>query len=160
MTSKELCMVEWKMPPKAKVFEALSAVADGRVHLKGPNKAEVSSSTGDRTYTVRWSDDMKRISSNDNASHWQGYTGYPIIAVLLVLGKLDFEMETALLLAGVPWKRINDAFKRDYAMAVDHVLQEVEIKGGNQASIVHEVDSIYKQLAALKLERGSGKNVK
>ncbi len=149
-------MTEWKMPPKAKIYEALSAVADGRVDLKGPNMAEVTSSTGERTYTVRWSDDMKRFSSNDNASHWQGYTGYPIIAVLLVLGKIDYERETAELLAGVPWKRLNDRFKRDYAKAVDHALQEVESRRGGRTAIVRQVEAIFRQLAALRLERGAG----
>jgi len=47
-------MAEWKMPPKAKVYDALSAVADRRVLMKGPNEAEVVSSSGDRTYTVRF----------------------------------------------------------------------------------------------------------
>jgi hypothetical protein len=147
-------MTAWKMPSEAKVYEALSAYADGRVHIKSPTEAEVKSSAGDKTYLIQWSEDMRRISSNDNASYWQGYIGYPIIAVLLALGKIDFDGETAKLLAGVPWKRINEHFKRDYEKAVDSVLQEVETKGGNKATIVQQVENIYLQLVALKLERG------
>lgn len=153
-------MPAWKMPPKAKIYEALSAVADGRVHLKGANEAEVASSTGERTYTVRWSTDVRHITSNDNASHWQGYTGYPIIAVLLFLGKIDYERKTAKLLAGVPWKLLNDSFKRDYTKAVDHVLKEVEARGGDRTAIVREVENIFSQLAGLGLERGQGKKNK
>lgn len=41
-------MADWKMPPKAKVYEALSALADKRVHITGPGQAEVLSSTGDK----------------------------------------------------------------------------------------------------------------
>jgi hypothetical protein len=74
-------MSTWKSPPKAKVYEALSAVADGRVTLMGGEKAEVVSSDGTKTYHVEWSPDSNQITSNDNASYWQGYMGYPIIAV-------------------------------------------------------------------------------
>lgn len=31
-----MTMTAWKMPPKAKIYEALSALADGRVRIKGP----------------------------------------------------------------------------------------------------------------------------
>ena len=77
--------IRWKLPPIAKVYEALSAVADGRVRITGDTAAQVTSSTRDKTYTVHWSPDLAHITANDNASHWQGYTGYPIIAVLFVL---------------------------------------------------------------------------
>lgn len=147
-------MPEWKLPPKAKIYEALSAFADGRVHIKSPNEAGVTSSTADKEYSVQWSDDMKRIRSNDNASYWQGYAGYPIVAVLLALGRIDFDAEIANSLAGVPWKRMNDRFKRDYSQAVDCVLKELEAKGVDRAAIVRQVDSIYAQLEALKIERG------
>ena len=80
-------MSTWKSPPKAKVYEALSAVADGRVTLMGGEKAEVVSSDGTKTYHVEWSPDSNQITSNDNASYWQGYLGYPIIAVLDGFGK-------------------------------------------------------------------------
>lgn len=153
-------MTGWKMPPKAKIYEALSAVADGRVTLKEACEAEVASSDGERTYTVQWSDDLRRFSSSDNASHWQGYTGYPIIAVLLLTGRIHFETETAAFLAGVPWKHLNDRFKRDYAKAVDYVLLEVARKGGDRAAIVQQVESIYTQLAALQLEHGTEKKKK
>ena len=168
-------MSEWRLPPKAKVYEALSAVASGRVRLEreasspyvasGPERAgdadlagagtaEVTSSSGDKVYTVEWTDGMRRITSNDNASYWQGYAGYPIIAVLLATGMIDYDPKVVAPLAGVPWKRINDRFKRDYDKAVESVLDEVEAKGGDRAAIVAEADRIYDELAALHLERG------
>ena len=149
-----MTMTALKMPPKTKVYEALSALADGRVRIKGPNEAAVVSSGGDRTYSVRWSDDMRVISSNDNASYWQGYMGYPVVAVLLALGKVGFDAEAAKSLAGIPWRQVNDRFKRDYAKAVDFVLEELAAKGHDRAAIVREVESIYGQLAELRLERG------
>ena len=77
----------WKLPPAAKVYEAFGAVADGRVHLGAPGQAEVVSSGGDRRYTVEWTDDLATIAANDNASYWQGYLGYPAVAVLLAVGR-------------------------------------------------------------------------
>ena len=92
-------MSTWKMPPKAKIYEALSAVADKRVFITGRSTAQVHSSSRDKTYDVEWSENMHEITSNDNASYWQGYTGYPIIAVLMETGKLSFEPRIAQLLA-------------------------------------------------------------
>ena len=75
----------WKQPPRAKVFEAFTAVADGRVRFTGPGSATVTSSRGDKTYDVTWTDDGRTVAANDNASYWQGYAGYPILAVLVIV---------------------------------------------------------------------------
>ena len=141
------------MPPKAKIYEAMSAVADKRVTITGPTTAQVQSSSHDKIYDIEWSEDMREITSNDNASHWQGYVGYPIIAVLLKIGKLSFNIQIAELLAGIPWKVINDQFKRDYDKAINHVLDQIEEKGGNRTEIAQEVEKIYEQLGTLYLQR-------
>jgi len=44
-------MPPWKMPPIAKVYEALSALEDGRVRILEPGRAEVVSSSGDKIYS-------------------------------------------------------------------------------------------------------------
>jgi len=71
----------WKMPPLIKVYEALGALGDGRVRIVDSRRALVTSSDGTKTYEVETSEDGREISSNDNASYWQGYLGYPAIAV-------------------------------------------------------------------------------
>ena len=147
-------MAKWKMPPKAKIYEALSAVADHRVSITGSTAAEVISSSRDKAYDVGWSEDLKEIASNDNASYWQGYMGYPIVAVLLKIGKLDFNSRAVKLLEGIPWKAVNDRFKRNYDMAVEHVLEQVEARGGERKEIIREVQKIYDRLDALGLQRG------
>ena len=146
-------MSTWKSPPKAKIYEALSAVADGRVTLMGGEKAEVVSSEGTKTYHVQWSPDLTQITSNDNASYWQGYMGYPIIAVLMVLGKLDYETEVADFLASVPWKQMNRRFRNDYTKAIDSVLDTLEAKGAPWQTVVAEVDRIMAQIEGMELER-------
>lgn len=146
-------MATWKTPPRAKVCEALSAIADGRVVMARERTAHVTSSGGDKTYTVEWSEDGKGITSNDNASHWQGYLGYPILAVLMLRGEVSYSPRVASLLAGVPWKRLNDEFRRDYDQAVEHVLEAIRQKGGDRQAVEDEVDRIMAQVVALRLEK-------
>jgi hypothetical protein len=147
-------MTPWKMPPMAKVYEALSALADGRVRIMAPGQAQVVSSAGDKTYSVEWSEDGRRISSNDNASIWQGYTGYPIIAVLLATGRIPYDHASASPLAGVPWHEINERFRRNYDAAVESVLQDIEMRGDDRRVIEREVEAIHRRLEGLGLERG------
>lgn len=147
----------WKLPPKEKIYEALSAIADNRVQIIAPGSAEVISSSRDKRYSVEWSPDMTKISSNDNASYWQGYLGYPVVAVLLATGKIAFRPEIANPLAGIAWKDLNTKFKKDYSKAVQSVLESIEVGGGNINKIKEEVESIYAQLSQLKLERGQAR---
>ncbi|MBI4964490.1 MAG: hypothetical protein HY913_14525 [Desulfomonile tiedjei] len=143
----------WKIPPKAKIYEALSAIADGRVSPKGDQQAEVVSSSGAKTYLVEWSEDLSGITSNDNASFWQGYMGYPIIAVLMLLGRLHFKREVADMLSGIPWKQINKQFRNDYDKAVDSVLGQLEAQGLRRETITDEVDRILAQIEKMELEK-------
>ena len=147
-------MTAWKPPPRAKVFEAFSAVADGRVRVTGPGSAVVLSSGGDKTYDVTWSEDGRTISANDNASYWQGYAGYPILAALLVRGELHAGEDAVRALAGVPWHDLNKRFKRDYDAAVAHVLAGLPGDGPEAAAVEAAVDDVLEQLAALDLQRG------
>jgi hypothetical protein len=145
-------MAPWKLPPRAKVFEAFTAVADGRVRIIGPGSATVTSSDGDKTYDVEWSVDGRTVSANDNASYWQGYLGYPIVAVLLARGELHAVEDAVAVLAGVPWHELNQRYKRDYHAAVAHVLGE--LPDGDAVDVEREVDRVLADLAALDLQRG------
>lgn len=145
----EVEVTKWDMPPLAKVYEALSAVADSRVTILGETSAEVLSSERDKTYTVKWSADGRAITSNDNATRWQGYIGYPIVAVLLQTGRISFDRAFADALAGVPWHALNKEYKRDYDAAVEHVLSLVP----DPDAIRREARRIYQMLADLALER-------
>ena len=140
----------WKAPPRAKVYEALSALGDNRVVLKSETAADVTSSSGDKKYLVEWSSDRTAIASNDNASYYQGYMGYPILAVLLKIGVLSHDAEIAKQLSGIPWKRLNTKHKRNYDKAVEEALASLE----NRDAIEKEVTAIYAQVSALRLERG------
>lgn len=113
-----------KMPPKEKVYEAWTAIADGRVNIHD-DYAHVTSSDSEKEYTVRFDGD--KYASNDNATYWQGYPGYPVIAVMMLQGKLPYENEEAEKWKGINWKALNTKFKNRYADAVKSVAEERHI---------------------------------
>jgi hypothetical protein len=131
------------------------------VKFTSETTAEVLSSERDKTYAVKWTAEGaphdaaygRSITSNDNATRWQGYVGYPIIAVLLQTGRLPYEPSVSEALAGVAWHSLNAQYKRDYDAAVDHVLAQVREHGGDEDAIRREAERIYAALEELGLER-------
>jgi hypothetical protein len=144
----------WKMPPPIKVYEALGAIADGRIRFEDEHRALVESSEGDKTYEVEISDDGREISSNDNASYWQGYLGYPAIAVLLMRGLYRPPANVIDALAGIPWKEINSRFKNDYDRTLAEVNQTVEASGHDPDAVASEIESITAALRKFAPVRG------
>lgn len=144
---------KWKTPPREKVHEALSAVLDERVSIVADNRAEVWSSDRSKRYSVVWSADQRGFGSNDNASFYQGYIGYPIIAVLLKLEILPFRPEVCGALRDVPWKAINKKHKNNYANAVDEVLSERLTETGSRQDIETYIDEVFAKLISLDLSR-------
>lgn len=114
-----------KMPPVQKVYEAMTAIADHRVSLK-ESSASVLSSEGKRSYTVKWKDDL--YYSDDPATYWQGYPGYPILAVMMELGRLPYDAHAAESMSGVEWHVLNEQFKRDYDAALQSVLKQKQMQ--------------------------------
>ena len=146
----------WRQPPLAKVYEAFGAVGGGRVHVTEPGRAVVTSSDGARTYDVWW-DDAGAVFSNDNASKFQGYAGYPIIAVLLVLGRLRADPSVMTPLAGVDWHALNERLKRRYDEAVACALEEARAAGADAGAVVAAAEDVAAQLAGLGLRRLGGR---
>lgn len=108
-------------PPIEKVYEAWTALADNRVHIHD-GYADVSSSDGEKTYLVRFSGDQ--YSSDDNATFWRGYPGYPVMAVLMLQGKLPYDSEEAELWKNINWTQINKKHRNNYAAAVQEIAAE------------------------------------
>jgi hypothetical protein len=144
----------WKMPPPAKIYEALGAIGDGRVRLDDASHASVVSSSGDKTYTVELDSSTHQISSNDNASYWQGYLGYPAIAVLILHGLYSPRPETLKALSGVPWKELNTRYRNDYARTLDNVLARAEAHGADPAALRAETAAVLEALGAYGARRG------
>ena len=148
-----------KLPPLEKIPEAYSAIADNRVEM-GVGRSTVKSSDGQKEYLVEWDGDL--YSSNDNATYWQGYPGYPIIAVLLLQGRLPYSREDAFRFAGVNWKKINTAHKNNYASALGEVLAGLENESVDADRLHGKLIEVHQALAALnlKIKRGRLKSTK
>lgn len=122
-----------KLPPVEKVFEAWTAIADNRVSMH-ENHADVSSSDGTKGYVVKFDGNM--YSSDDNATYWCGYAGYPVLAVLMLKGIVPFNSREADLWSGVNWKEINTRYKNDYAKAVAEIATQrgIDLKESYKAA--------------------------
>ena len=144
----------WKMPPLAKIYEAFGALGDERVQLKDEAHASVLSSDGSKTYQVEISADLRTISSNDNASYWQGYLGYPAIAVMLKRGLRPVRAEVINALTGIPWNELNRRFRNDYRRTIEEVMRRAEQRGFDSKVIAAEAEAVLSKLSEFGPLRG------
>ncbi|MFI5353251.1 MAG: hypothetical protein ACHQZS_09840 [Candidatus Binatales bacterium] len=145
----------WKMPPIVKVYEAMGALGDGRVRIESATRALVTSSEGNKTYEVEVSDGGQKVASNDNASYWQGYLGYPAIAVLIERAAIPRPPADVIdALAGIPWKEINRRFKNDYAKTIAEVDRIAEQSGHDPDAIRVEAEAILEAIRKLGPSQG------
>ncbi|MGA8497078.1 MAG: hypothetical protein WB764_16460 [Xanthobacteraceae bacterium] len=143
----------WKSPPKAKIYEALSAVADGRVQIVGEGEALVHSSDQAKTYKVIWNKERTAFGANDNASYWVGYVGYPIIATLFELGVIELDRELAGHFQSINWNKLNQIYKRRYDDAVNYVLEQLQKNNIEIGPIREFADASFEKLKSLKFGR-------
>ncbi len=148
-----------KLPPIEKIYEAYSAIADNRIVLNA-DYAVVLSSDRSKEYTVAW--DGNTYTSDDNATYWQGYAGYPVIAVLMRQEKLPLDMRIASHFAGVNWTELNAKYKRDYMKAAAVVLGGLENSSDEREQILIEANCVYEaiKLLDIKIKRGSPRRPK
>ncbi len=142
-------MGNFKIPKREKIYEAYGAIADERVTLKG-DTAEVKSSSLDKTYIVEFKDGV--YSSNDNSSYWQGSLGYPIIAILMLQGKLSLDREIADYFKGIKWKELNTLYKNKYDEVVGQILEDYREAYIDVESIENEVEKVYKEIENLDID--------
>lgn len=136
-----------KIPPREKIHEALSAIADDRIVITSDNSAEIYSSNNTKKYLVEWNEN--EYSSNDNGTFWQGYPGYPIIAILLIKDNIIYDKNIVQYFKNINWKEINTKFNNDYAKAVNSVYQELESQGVDIKYIDNEISKIYDALKTM-----------
>jgi hypothetical protein len=141
-----------KMPPREKIHEALSAIADKRITIKN-NEADVVSSDGSKQYLVTWNDNI--YSANDNATFWQNYPGYPVIAVLLINDNITYNHDILAHFKDVNWRELNKQFNNDYTLSVKEVYKNIDSK--DIVLIEKEIDNIYQQLNDLDIIIKRGK---
>lgn len=139
------------LPPVEKIYEAYSAIVDKRITMTD-EQAIVRSSDGAKEYTVTWNGDT--YTSNDNATYWQGYAGYPVLAVLMLQDRLPFDRETASLFSGVNWTILNKKHKQNYTAAVRELLQNTKADPRAVTAVAEGVLEAVKKLP-ITIKRGS-----
>lgn len=142
--------MKWKMPPKIKLYEALGAVADGRIEIEG-DYIKVWSSKGDKYYKVIYSKEENAIMTNDNGTYWVGYLGYPAISYLLNIGELPYNKKFAEALSGIEWKKLNDKYKNDYDKTMIDVEKIVISRGVDFSALSGYVESLQDKIKSLDL---------
>ncbi len=137
-----------KLPPIEKIPEAYSAIADNRV-VMSEHSALVDSSDYTKRYTVTWDEDV--YTANDNASIWQGYAGYPMIAVLMLQGKLSLNIHIAVHFKDINWKALNTKHKNKYDKAVAEILDSLKERGVDTDAINAEINKVYEDIRTLDI---------
>lgn len=142
----------WKLPPLIKIYEALGCIADNRIDVNG-DEAKVYSSSRGKYYEVKYFPQKNAISSNDNASYYMDYLGYPAVAYLLKMGKLSYSPSLAQAFLDVKWKDLNVKFRNDFFKTQEYVLHAAEEKGFSRMELVNEAENIFAQLKKLALKK-------
>lgn len=137
-----------KLPPPEKILEAWSAIGAKRIKLLSPQdaqsgEAELVSSDGSKCYKLAWNGG--RYSSTDNATVWQGYPGYPVLALLMLRGLLPLPEDLTLLLAPVNWNILNKKAKNNYTLAAREAFKNLNLN----AETIHRIDQSMKETYAL-----------
>ncbi len=117
-----------RLPPKIKVLEAASTLADSRIKVLNDKEAIVKSSDGSREYYVFLDINKGEACSTDNGTVYRKYIGYPIIAFLMIKGILPYNEKVGNALKGIKWRELNEKFKK-YSLVEEEIKKLVFSKG-------------------------------
>lgn len=141
----------WKKPHISKIYEALTAIADKRIELTSEFKARCYSSSKGKFYEIEYDPETDSIMSNDNTAFYTDSVSYPMIALLMLKGKMIYEPKLLDMLKGIYWKEINQKFKNDYDQAIEFVLADLKSKNIDVDFIQIEIGKIYERVGDLQL---------
>ena len=141
----------WKKPHISKIYEALTAIADDRIEMNG-NKAKCYSSSGDKVYDIQYDPINGSIMSNDNSAFYTYSLSYPMIAYLMLIGKIPYEKKLLEILKDICWKDINQKLKNDYDKSIKLVLGELKSEGEDIDFIRMEIQKIYNFVCKLEIK--------
>jgi hypothetical protein len=146
--------MQWLKPKDEHiVHEALSALADGRFELIDENNAKCTSTSQGKFYSVKYDPKTHSIMSNDNMAYYRDEISYPMVAMLLKKGEIEFDQEILVYLKNIKWKDINQKNKNDYMKSVNEVLGYLEAQGVDIELISNEVDRIFEFIMKLNLNK-------
>ncbi|MEI6462536.1 MAG: hypothetical protein WCO33_02600 [bacterium] len=143
----------WSKPKdKHIIYEALSAISDNRFNPSSESLAVCFSSSKDKFYTIEYDKNTNSIMSNDNMAFYVGEVSYPMVALLLSNGTIEYDKEILKPLSGIKWKEINQKNRNDYMKSVAEVLANLKSKGHDILIVEKEVDRIYSEVLKLNLK--------
>ena len=148
-------MKERKLPPKVKIIEALSTIADKRIDyndlLMNEGKC-FSASSPWKVYTIIYNEKENQISSNDSWSMNQGFLWYPAIAFLLKIWKLKYEEPILEMVKDTDWIKIKWLVHKDYESSYRLILWNLHMQWYNVDYFISQIENIYNQISQLHLE--------
>lgn len=141
------------------VYEALSAIADGRFELIDNNNAKCTSTSKGKFYTIQYEPSTNSIMSNDNMAYYRDEVSYPMVAFLLENREIEFDRNILEPLKGIKWKDINQKNKNDYMKSVRQVLDNLNQIGIDIDLTQKEVIRIFKAINSKELKKLGEKTV-
>lgn len=143
-----------RLPPIEKIPEAYTAIEDNRVE-QFDDYAIVKSSDRKKEYLIKWKENI--YYSNDNSTYWQGYIGYPVIAILMLQNKLSLNKDVSKYFSNINWNELNNNNKRDYQKSLKDAL--IDIPKEEQILIFKEIEKVYEEIKILNLSLTRKKDI-
>lgn len=144
-------MEYWKPAHHSKVYEALTAIADKRIELTGENSAVCTSSSRGKAYELTYDPVSNSMMSNDNTAFWTGAISYPMVAFLMLKGKIAYDSKLLQIFKDIRWKDIIQQNKKSYDKAVEVVLADLAARGEDMNFVHREIAKVYAQVERLEL---------
>ena len=141
----------WKKPHISRVYEALTALADGRIELVG-NGARCFSKSGEKVFDIKYDPNIGSIMSNDNVAYFAHSISYPMIGYLLLSGRVQFDRKLLELLPNIYWEDIFQKYKNDYDKSLKFVMIELKNNGDDVDYISGEVRKVYDIICGMKIK--------
>jgi|GEM_PF-646762 len=152
-------MTIWNPPHISKIYEAVSAIADDRVLLVSENESHCTSTSRGKYYTTTYDPETNSIMSNDNTAYYTLNMSYPMIALLMLKDVIPYDPSLLEPLKNIPWKDINQQYKDDYDLGLDHYFKQLMPKNVSEAEIKSKIQTIYQYTYSLQLNY-LGKKIK
>ena len=148
-------MKERKLPPKVKIIEALSAVADERIIIEDLLSKEwkcKSASSPWKTYKILYNEKENAILSNDSWTTNQWFLWYPAIAFLLKIWKLKYDERILEMMKDIDRADIKEKVHKDYESSYRLILWNLHMQWFNVDYFISQVENIYNQISELHLK--------
>jgi hypothetical protein len=130
------------------IYEALTAIADGRVEVF-ESSAKIFSSSRNKFYTLHFDLNEMSFMSDDNMAYYKDEVSYPMLCVLLYKDIVSYDKESLKYFVNFPWKDVNQKNKNDYMKSVEEFLED---RKEHRNYIENLTKNIFSQLSNIKIK--------